>query len=248
MVLAAVVLTVGFGLLICSAVNTSGGSPGCVPGAAGCGDEDVVLNSLGGAYIGQIAFVALGIMAITSEYASGTIGTSFLSEPIRHRVLLAKAAVVSVVALVVGSAAAIASFVVGQRILHDNGFAPGNGYPFVSWTDPPALRAIVGTAVYLTLAAVLGLGVGAIVRRSAAAIASVLGLLYVPMIVSLLIPEPTRNWVQTASPMMAGLAVQATVPRSDSVPLGPFAGLAVATAWAAIALAAALWVVRARDA
>jgi ABC-2 type transport system permease protein len=246
--LAGILLTVGFGLLICSAVDTAGGSPGCVPGAAGCGDEDVVLNSLGGAYIGQIAFVALGIMAITSEYASGTIRTTFLAEPIRRRVLLAKTGVVAMVALLIGSAAAITSFLVGQRILHGNGFVPANGYPFVSWTDPPALRAIAGTTIYLALAAVLGLGVGAILRRSGAAIAVVLGTLYLPMIVSLLIREPIRNWVQVGSPMMAGLAVQSTVPRSDSVPLGPFAGLAVTAAWGAVTLVVAAWLVRRRDA
>jgi hypothetical protein len=189
LVSAGVLLTVGFGLLICSAVDTAGGSPGCVPGAAGCGDEDVVLNSLGGAYIGQIAFVALGIMAITSEYATGTIGSSLVAEPIPRRLVLAKTAVVSVVAFVAGSAAAVGSFVAGQRILHGNGFVPANGYPFVSLTDPPAIRAIVGTSAYLALAALLGLGVGTILRRSGAAIAVVLGLLYLPMIVSLLIPS-----------------------------------------------------------
>ena len=248
LVLAGLVLTVGFGLLICSAVDTAGGSPGCVPGAAGCGDEDVVLNSLGGAYIGQIAFVAIGIMAITSEFATGTIGTTFLAEPTRRRAVLAKTGVVAVVALLIGSVAAIASFALGQRILHGNGFVPANGYPFVSWTDPPAIRAIAGTAIYLALAAVLGLGVGAILRRSGAAIAVVLGTLYLPMIVSLLIPEPIRNWVQVGSPMMAGLAVQSTVPRSDSVPLGPFVGLAVTAAWAVVALVVALWLIRRRDA
>jgi ABC-2 type transport system permease protein len=247
LVLAGVILTVGFGLLICSAVDTAGGSPGCVPGAAGCGDEDVVLNSLGGAYIGQIAFVALGIMAVTSEFASGTIGTTFLAEPTRRRVLQAKTGVVAAVALLMASVAAIASFVVGQRILHGNGFVPANGYPFVPWTDPPAIRAILGTTVYLALAAILGLGVGAILRRSGAAIAVVLGTLYVPLIVSLLIPEPIRNWVQVGSPMMAGLAVQSTVPRSDSVPLGPFAGLAVTAAWATISILVALWLIRRRD-
>jgi ABC-2 type transport system permease protein len=248
LVLAGILLTVGFGMLICSAVDTAGGSPGCVPGAAGCGDEDVVLNSLGGAYLGQIAFVALGIMAITSEYASGTIRTTFLAEPVRRRVVVAKTGVVAVVTLITGSVAATSSFVLGQRILHGNGFVPANGYPFVSWTDPAALRAIVGTANYLALAAMLGLGVGAILRRSGAAIAVVLGALYLPMIVSLLIPEPIRNWVQVGSPMMAGLAVQSTVPRSDSVPLGPFAGLAVTMAWAVVALGLAAWLVRRRDA
>jgi ABC-2 type transport system permease protein len=48
--------------------------------------------------------------------------------------------------------------------------------------------------------------------------------------------------------MMAGLAVQSTVHRSDSVPLGPFAGLAVAAAWAVLAVVVAVWLIRRRDA
>jgi ABC-2 type transport system permease protein len=48
--------------------------------------------------------------------------------------------------------------------------------------------------------------------------------------------------------MTAGLAVQRTVERADSVPIGQWAGLGVAAAWAVVALIAALWLVRRRDA
>jgi ABC-2 type transport system permease protein len=47
--------------------------------------------------------------------------------------------------------------------------------------------------------------------------------------------------------MSAGLAVQRTVDRFDSVPVGPWAGLGVAGAWAAAVLLAAAWFVRNRD-
>jgi ABC-2 type transport system permease protein len=50
------------------------------------------------------------------------------------------------------------------------------------------------------------------------------------------------------SPMMAGLAVQRTVERADSVPVGQIAGLGVAAAWAAAAVLAAVWLIRRRDA
>jgi ABC-2 type transport system permease protein len=243
-VLAAVVSTLAFGLIVCSSVDTGGGSPGCVPGAAGCGDEDVVIDSLGGAYIGQIAFVALGVVAITTEFATGAILTTFLAEPTRRRAVIARAAVIGAVAFAAGLVAALGSFVAGQAILHGNGFVPENGYPIVRLTDLPVVRAIVGTAVYLAAIALLGLGVGAILRRSGAAIATVLTLLYLPLIVSLMLPEAIRGAVQTVSPMMAGLAVQVTVARADSVPIGPWAGLMVAAAWAVGALALATWFIR----
>ena len=47
--------------------------------------------------------------------------------------------------------------------------------------------------------------------------------------------------------MMAGLAIQSTVERADNVPIGALAGLGVATAWTAVAVLAALWLVRRRD-
>lgn len=247
-VVSAVGTTVGLGLLVCSAVSTSGGGPACAPGAPGCGDEDVVMNSLAGAYAGQIAFVALGVLASTSEYASGMIRTTFLASPGRGSVLISKAAVVAGVAMAVGVAAAAASFLLGQPILHGNGFEPGQGYPLVSLSDGATIRAVAGTGLYLATMALLGLGVGMVVRRSAAAISVTLALLFVPFIVAIMLPLDVWRVVQRIAPMTAGLAIQRTVERSDSVPIGEWAGLGVAAAWAAVALIAALWLVWRRDA
>ena len=245
--LAGIGITVAFGLLICSAVDTAGGTPGCAPGRPGCGDEDVVLNSLGGAYLGQIPLVALGVLLATSEYATGTIRATFAAMPRRSGVVIANATLLIGVVLVARVAAAAASFLLGQPILHGNGFVPAQGYPFVSITDPAAARAILGTGIYLALVAVLAFGVGQITRRAGSGIAIVLGLLYGPAIVSLLMQDPLKTTVQQLSPMMAGLSVQATVARGDSVPIGALAGLGVAAAWAAAALLAAVWIVRRRD-
>jgi ABC-2 type transport system permease protein len=246
--LAAVGTTVGLGLLVCSAVDTAGGGAGCTPGTPGCGDEDVVMNSLSGAYAGQIAFVALGVLASTSEYATGMIRTSFLATPGRGAMVLSKAAVLAAVAVAVGLAAAVASFLLGQPVLHGNGFVPDQGYPFASLSDGAAVRAVAGTGLYLATMALLGLGVGMVVRRSAAAISIALGLLFVPFMVAIMLPTDVWRTVQRIAPMTAGLAIQRTVERSDSVPIGEWAGLGIAAAWAAAAVIAALWLVRRRDA
>ena len=248
LIVAGIGVTVAFGLLICSAVETAGGTPGCAPGRPGCGDEDVVLNSLGGAYLGQIPIVALGVLLATSEYATGTIRATFAAMPRRSGVVTANATLLIGVVLVAGIVAAAASFLLGQPILHGNGFVPAQGYPIASITDPAAARAILGTGVYLALVAVLAFGVGQITRRAGSAIAIVLGLLYGPAIVSLLLQEPLQETVQKLSPMMAGLAIQSTVARADNVPIGGLAGLGVAAAWAVASLLAAIWLVRRRDA
>ena len=51
------------------------------------------------------------------------------------------------------------SFLLGQPILHGNGFVPAQGYPIVSITDPTAARAVLGTGVYLALIAVFAFAV-----------------------------------------------------------------------------------------
>lgn len=151
-------------------------------------------------------------------------------------------------AVAVGVVAAAVSFLVGQPVLHGNGFVPSQGYPIVSIVDGTAIRAVAGTGLYLATMALLGLGVGMVVRRSAAAISAALGLLFVPFLVAIMLPTDVWRSVQRIAPMTAGLAIQRTVERSDSVPIGEWAGLGVAAAWAAVALIAALWLVRRRDA
>jgi ABC-2 type transport system permease protein len=247
-VAAALGLTVLFSLLVCASVDTSGFTPDCRPGARGCGDEDMVLNSLSGIYVGQIAIVALAVMAITAEHATGTIRTSFVAKPQRFRVLATKAAVVVASAFAVGLVASVVSFQVGQPVLEGNGFTADGGYPPVSLTDGPALRAVAGSALYMVAIAVLGLGVGAMMRRSVAAISTLLGLLYVPMMVALMVPGAVGDRLQQIAPMTAGLSIQRTVERSDSVPIAPWAGLGVAAAWAAVAFGTGAWLTRTRDA
>jgi ABC-2 type transport system permease protein len=247
LLMAAVGSTIAFGLLVCSAVDTAGSPPGCVPGRPGCGDEDVVMNSLSGAYLGQIPLVALGVLLATSEYATNTIRSTFAAMPWRSGVVLAKIAVLAGSAVVAGIVASALSFLLGQPILHGNGFVPGQGYPAVSIADPMATRAILGTGMYLGGVTVLGFAVGQITRRAGSAIAVVLAVLYAPAIVSLMLAEPIRGSVQRLSPMMAGLAVQRTVERADSVPIGQLAGLTVAVAWAMAAVLVAVRLVRRRD-
>jgi ABC-2 type transport system permease protein len=244
LLLATVASTIAFGMLVCSAVDTAGARPGCVPGRPGCGDEDVVLNSLSGAYLGQIAVIALGVQAATSEYATGTIRSTFAAIPQRSTVVLAKAAVLTAPILIAGLLGSAPSFLLGQPILHLNGFVPSQGYPLVSLADPAAIRAVIGTALYLGVVAVLGFAVGTLSRRAGCAIATVLPIVYAPAILSLMLSDSLRGWMQRLSPMMAGLAVQRTVRRADSVPIGSWAGLGVAAAWSAVALLAAIWLVR----
>jgi ABC-2 type transport system permease protein len=227
---------------VSSETYTEGGSPG-LPG-----DNDIVLDSLAGMWFGQIAAAVLAVLVITSEYGSGMIRTTFAANPRRRTVLVAKVGLVSAVVLAVGLVASVACFAIGQAVLRGNGFTYENGYPHVSLTDGEALRAVLGTAVYLGLLAAFSVGVGAILRHTAGAITVVLAFVLVPVVAIDFLPEHLAEPVERSSLIGAGLAIQQTVERPDNIPLSPGAGLLVVTAYATVSVLVALWTVGRRDA
>jgi ABC-2 type transport system permease protein len=231
-----------FTALTCFGSTTQGGSPGRP------GDNDIVLDSLSGLWFGQIAAAALAVLAITSEYSTRMIRTTLAALPRRGQVLTAKTLVVGVAVLAAGLATSAACFQVGQWGLRGGGFTYENGYPAATLTDAEPLRAVVGAGVYLTLLAVVAVGIGAIVRHTAGAITLVLAVVLGPVIAFNFLPERIGEWFERLSLMGAGIAMSQTVERSDSIPLEPWEGLAVVAAYAAATFALALWAIRARDA
>jgi ABC-2 type transport system permease protein len=126
-------------------------------------------NTLVGMLIGVLLIGVVGVLAMTSEYTSGTIRATFAAAPRRLRVLAAKAAVVGAVALITGEAAAFLSFFAGCMTLRHGITAP-------ALSQPDVLRAIVLTGASLSLIGLFGLGLGAIIRHTAAAITVVVGI------------------------------------------------------------------------
>jgi ABC-2 type transport system permease protein len=169
-VLAILGLTVGLGAALTAGSDTTG---------TGTGDNDIVRDSLVGVYAGQIGVVGLATLAITSEYATGMILTTVTAIPRRRTVLAAKAVVVGVTVLIVGMVSTATAFVLGQHLLRGGGFRPP-AYPEWTLADGPALRAVVGTALFLTALALLSLGVGAILRSTAGTISVLLAVLFIP--------------------------------------------------------------------
>jgi hypothetical protein len=136
------------------------------------GGSVFVANTLTGMLVDMLLIGVAGVLAITGEYASGTISATFAAAPRRLRVLAAKAAVVGAVALVTGEAAAFLSFFAGAMTLRHGITAP-------ALTQPGILRTIVLTGASLALTAVFGLGLGAVIRHTAAAITVVVGVVFV---------------------------------------------------------------------
>jgi ABC-2 type transport system permease protein len=219
-------LTIALGVVSSSTSHADGGS----------GDQDLVMMSLAGVYFAQIAAVAFGVLAVCSEYATGTIRATFAANPRRRQVLAAKVAIVGGLVAGVSAVATVGAFYIGQAILR------GNGYHAASLAHGSTLRAVAIAAAYLVLLAVLSLGAASILRDTAAAISVVLGVLLVPWIVAGLLPENLANAIEKATPM-AGIAAQ-----ERGAPISPWGGFAATVGWAAAALVVALWLVRRRDA
>ncbi|MGO4422913.1 hypothetical protein AB4Z54_30490, partial [Streptomyces sp. MCAF7] len=132
-------------------------------GLAGVGSElhgfDRVKNSLSGTEFGLIAVIALGVLAMTAEYRTGTIRTTFSASPHRARVLAAKAVVLASTVFAAGLAAGVAVVLLTRPIQRRNGMGPPL-FPDPSLGDPTVLRAVVGTAAAMALIALFSLGGG----------------------------------------------------------------------------------------
>jgi hypothetical protein len=211
----------------------------------GPGDDDVVVSALRGAWLGQAAMVVLGALAMTSEFATGTIRATFAAIPRRDVAFGAKAAVVGAIALVLGSVSSVLSFVIAQPLLHEGGYNPP-AYPHVSLMDPSTLRAVLGTALFLTLLALFATGVAAIVRHTVAAMTIVVGFVLVPTVVTGFFTGAIRTLFQTIAPA-AGLSIQITRDRWDNPPFGPWVGLGITAVWAIAALIVGAWTLSQRD-
>ncbi|WP_436774548.1 ABC transporter permease subunit [Yinghuangia sp. YIM S09857] len=242
LVVAIVVLTAAVGALTTGAIDTDQ----CRTHES-CG-EDVVKLSLTGTWVGQTAVAVLAVLAVSGEYATGTIRTTLTAMPRRGRVLAAKAAVLAAVTAAAGTAAVLASVAAGRYLLLDGGFTRAHGYRPLSLADGPTARAAFGTVLYLVLIALLSAGVTWLLRDTAGALTAVLALLYVfPVLASLVSDDKWMERLNEIGPASAGMAVQTTVDVA-SAPIGPWAGLGVLTLWAAGWLALGATALLRRDA
>ena len=155
-------------------------------------------------YLGQLVIVVLGAMTLTAEYSTGMIRTSLTAMPRRTVVYLAKAAVFAVVALVVSFIAAFVSFFLGQALL-------ASTHDTATLSQPNVMRAVVGSALYVTMCGLFAFAIGAILRHTAGTITAVIGLLFVIPILVHLLPQSWYQDVARWLPDAAGRALSVTV-------------------------------------
>lgn len=186
----------------------------------------------------QLALGVLGVLAFTSEYATGTIMPTLIAVPQRGRVLAAKTAVVAVVGLLTGQASVFAMFFLTRLVVGDR---PIPLYAPALVDEIPLLLSLGVSVMVVTL---LGLGLGAVTRSTAGALTALVALLFVVPPLGRLLPHP---WDDRFTAVMLPLLPEqlAGVPDAYLTPLGAAAALAV---YVAAALTAAAVVLHHRDA
>jgi hypothetical protein len=132
---------------------------------------DPVGDPLSGFQFGELALGVLGVLAVTNEYATGMIRTTLTAAPRRSRVYLAKMLTLGIFALVVSQVLAFSAFLLGQLVLRSH-------HLNTSITDARALRAVALAGVYLTVVTLVGFGLGALLRHTAAALSAIFALVF----------------------------------------------------------------------
>jgi ABC-2 type transport system permease protein len=202
-------------------------------------DFDAAGFSLFGLFLGQLIVGALGVLIISAEYTTGSIRTTLTAAPQRLAMLTAKTLAFGIVIAVVSFVTTFAAFFAVQPILDTKhlGTTLGAG---------SSLRMVVGGALYIIAVGLLGLGLGTILRSTAAAVSTIVGLLFVLPIVSGFLPESWReSWVKYL-PGNAGSGIFSA--RADPTSLGPWQSLIVFTGYAVLALVIGAVLLRRRDA
>lgn len=195
---------------------------------------DPTSASLFGVIIVATLLGALAVRTVTAEYSTGMIRSTFSAMPARRLVLAAKAATVAGLVLPVALLCDVIGFELGQRIF-------ATKHLQVALSHPGVPRAIVLGAVAASLVAIIGVGLGGLIRRTAGATTALTLIIVGDVTLGQLLPAGLRGY-------LPGTAVQAvvTVHRSAGL-LTPNAAIAILAAYAAVALAAAMVRVGHRD-
>ncbi|MFC8192138.1 ABC transporter permease subunit [Cellulomonas sp. NPDC057328] len=198
-----------------------------------------------GMLLAPLPLIVLAAMTITGEYATGSVRSTFAAVPGRLPVLAAKVVVVATVTFVTVAVAVGLSTLLAGAIVPE--LAP-------DWGAPHVARVVLGVVLYATGIALLGLAVGALLRNTAAAITTVIGLVLIVENVLLMISWKPLEYVRPLLPSTAGSAVTQTPEQlaggqfGMAFTPGPWAGYAILLGWVAVLLAVAAVRLRTRDA
>ncbi|MCL2466066.1 MAG: ABC transporter permease [Micrococcales bacterium] len=202
-----------------------------------------------GIMLTQLALVVIAVLTITTEYSSGQIHGSLMAVPTRVPLLVAKAVVLGAAAFVVGAVACGLALGLGTLIAGDSAAFTLSG-PETAW-------GLLAGPLYLLGIAWFSFSVGALLRHSAAAIATLMALLTIVQWVVMGLPF---YWVRVLAPWMPGTAGQQMFLTNQDIAdardqteagvvvLTQWQGFAVLLGWALLAFVLATVLLKRRDA
>lgn len=206
--------------------------------AAAQASFSAVATSLAGFTLAQLAVGVLGVLLISGEYSTGMIRASLTAVPRRLPVLWSKLTVFAGVVFTLSMIAAVISFFVGQTLLASHHLSVGP-------TAPGALRSVVGAALYVTVAGLIGLALGALLRNTAASISAFVGVFFVIPQLTPLLPSSISTHLTPYLPSNAGAALFGAGPAHA---LSPWLGLMVFCGYAIALITAAAYRLQRGDA
>ncbi len=258
-----VLLTIGLGLLIAGTVQArASGAPALTHDVQQSTWVTVATLGIGFA---QLVSAVLGALVITGEYGTGMIRSTFAAVPKRLPAIIAKALVFGVTTFVVALVGLVITALVTAPLLPAKGITPDFG-------DGKVWGALLGGAGYIALLGLLALGIGLLVRSSAAGIAAALGLvLVVPIILQILASVTRAAWpgniaaflpsgagsklyaypgaaAESLAPNRGGGAGSAAASATDIITLNSWQALLVLFGWVVVALVIGGILVKRRDA
>ena len=231
--LAAAIVTIGATAVVAQAIGSARALP---PGGV---ITPFTASFLGYGEYGVIPVSILAVLAFTSEYSSGLIRTTFTAVPRRLAVLAGKAAVVGGSALVAGEVLAFVAFFLTQAIMarHHRG---------LSLTAPGVPRGVLAAGLLLAVCALIGLGLGAMIRYTPGAISATIAVIYLLAVACLLLPRPWNTRIGRFSLPFAAYQLVTQHPQANL--LSPGLSLLVVLLWPAAALTLAGVLLTRRDA
>lgn len=185
----------------------------------------------------------LGVIAVTGEYSTGMIRSTFTAVPSRGKVLAAKAIVIGVVLFVASLLIFLASATLVAPFFADT--AP------IDWADAQATYLPIAVAsLSMAAFALMGVGFGFVLRAGAGAIAAVVGVLFVLPVVAQLftIAGESWQWVLDASAYLPSNAAQVAITGAEGAAISVPVAYITLGAWSVGSLIAAWVALRTRDA
>jgi ABC-2 type transport system permease protein len=188
-------------------------------------------TSLQGVTFAQLAIGVLGVLLVTGEYSTGMIKASMTVVPRRLPVLWAKLAVFTGAVFSMSLITSFISFFLGQALLSSQ-------HLNVSISSPGALRSVIGAALYVTVAGMIGVALGTILRSTAAGISTFVGVFFVIPPLTELLPSSVKDNLTQYLPSNAGSVLFGGT-RDLHNALSPWTGFGLLCVYAVVMIAIA---------